>query len=427
GGTHLPDVTVIAPVFARKLSGTADETELICFVANRAHHANIGATTPGSMPLSNSMDQEGLVIPPSIFVRKGKVDEKILAQFTGLPGANTTGDFAAQMSANRIGIERLRALVSSVGLDQFMLGIGLINDYGEKLARSVLRKIPDGRYHFSDLMDDDGFGHLDVVLDVNLAVSGESIILDFSGSSKQVEGNINCPVSVVAAAVFYAFRCLLPEQTPNCAGTFRCISIGVPAGSVLNAERPAATAAGNVETSMRIVDVVLGALSKAVPNEVPAASQGTMNNVAMGARDGDDSWDYYETIAGGMGASESENGHSGVQCHMTNTLNTPIESLESHFPIRIMEYALRENSGGQGVRVGGDGLIREFLFLEPTELTLLTERRRHSPWGLFGGEPGARGKNSLDGRLLPGKCHERVNAGQVLRIETPGGGGYGQA
>jgi N-methylhydantoinase B len=231
-------------------------------------------------------------------------------------------------------------------------------------------------------------------------------------------------LSVAAAAVYYVIRCLLPDQTPACAGTFRCIRIQAPPGCLLNAQRPAATAAGNVETSMRIVDVMLGALAQAIPNKVPAASQGTMNNIAMGSYQ-QPVWDYYETLAGGMGASLTQPGLHVVQSHMTNTLNTPIESLERHYPLRIREYSVRRGSGGQGAMPGGDGLVREFEFLAPTEVTLLTERRRHGPWGLAGGQAGTRGRNWLDGVEIPAKTHISVAAGQVLRIETPGGGGYG--
>ena len=287
-------------------------------------------------------------------------------------------------------------------------------------------------------MDNDGYQAQNIPMKVSITVSKSvgdgqeaqrnevaEMQVDFSGSAMQVKGNINCPLSVAAAGVFYVFRCLLPARTPNCAGIFKSIKVIAPAGSLLNAQRPAATAAGNVETSMRVVDLVLGALAKAIPAQIPAASQGTMNNVALGAR-GNQVWDYYETVGGGMGASRISEGLSGVQCHMTNTLNTPIESLESHFPVRVMSYGLRRGSGGEGEFKGGDGIIREFVFLESAELTLLTERRINSPWGLEGGAAGQPGRNLLDGKELPAKCNLSVKAGQVLRIETPGGGGYGR-
>lgn len=418
GGTHLPDVTMVAPLFI--------DDELVGFVANRAHHANIGASAPGSMPLSNHMDQEGLLIPPTIFVRQGKFVSEILEQLTGMPGSDTSGDFAAQVSANKKGVERLGDLIGKMGPKNFAQAIVAINDYGEKLANSVLTRIPAGKYQFGDLMDDDGFDSVSIAIQVTLDISSAGINVDFAGTSPQVTGNINCPLSVTAAAVYYAFRCLLPTQTPNCAGTYRCINLTAPDRCLVNASRPAATAAGNVETSMRLVDVMLGALAKAIPDEIPAASQGTMNNVAMGSRDTDKSWDYYETIGGGMGACNERRGLSGVQCHMTNTLNTPIESLEQHYPLRIERYQLRDASGGKGLFNGGDGLIRDFLFLADTDVTLLTERRAVGPWGLEDGLAGMNGANLLDGKELPAKVQFKAVAGQCLSIETPGGGGYGK-
>ena len=423
GGTHLPDVTVIAPLFKDSSERKSAETlKPSCFVVNRAHHANIGAETPGSMPLSTSLEQEGLIIPPTLFVRGGEVVTAALEKISSLPGADTSGDFAAQMSANKIGLQRLKSLIDSMGLDTFEQGIDAVNAYGEKMAEAVIREIPKGVYRFKDLMDGDGFTESDIDIVISLEVTNH-IKVDFSGTANQVPGNINCPISVAAAAVFYVFRCLLPDKAPNCAGIFRCIKISAPLGTLLNAERPAATAAGNVETSMRIVDVVLGALAQAIPDRIPAASQGTMNNVAMGSR-GNQSWDYYETIGGGMGASSRSDGLSGVQCHMTNTLNTPIESLESHYPIRVVEYSIRETSGGKGQFNGGDGLVREFEFLDSTEVTLLTERRKHAPWGINLAESGKPGLNTLDGVPIEGKCYFIAERGQRLRIETPGGGGW---
>ena len=245
------------------------------------------------------------------------------------------------------------------------------------------------------------------------------------GTADQVAGNVNCPLSVAAAGVYYVFRCLMPPQTPACAGTFRRITLKAPEGSLVNARFPAAVAAGNVETSTRVVDVVMGALAQAVPERMAAASHGSMNNLAMGSSGAASRWDYYETMGGGMGASYRSDGLSGVQTHMTNTMNTPVEVLERQYPVRVRRYALRRGSGGSGLHRGGDGLVREFEFLEDAEITLLTERRRHAPWGLAGGETGARGINRLNGELLPSKCHRRVRAGERLVIETPGGGGYG--
>lgn len=417
GGTHLPDVTLVSPFFY--------EGEIIAFVANRAHHANIGADSPGSMPISTSLEEEGLIIPPTLIVKQGQVVHEQMERLSGIEGADVAGDFAAQISANRVGVERLAHLVEKVGKEAFLKGIDEINDYGERLARNTLKEIPEGTYRFTDVMDDDGCGHEDVQISVALKVSAEGIQVDFEGTADEVPGNINCPLSVAAAAVFYGFRCLLPDHTPACAGTFQFVQLSAPEGCLVNARRPAAVVAGNVETSMRIVDTVLGALAKALPDQIPAASQGTMNNIAMGNHQSNRPWDYYETVAGGMGAHGEGDGLSAVQSHMTNTLNTPIESLEMHYPLRIREYSIRRGSGGRGRYHGGNGLIREFEFLESAGVTLITERRRNPPWGLAGGEPGKAGINYLDGEPVAGKCQLSVRPGQVLRVETPGGGGFG--
>lgn len=420
GGTHLPDVTLIAPCFV----GDA----LIGFVANRAHHADIGAHTPGSMPVSRTLEEEGIVIPPAFLLIGDRIVDDLMADIataTASP-ARTQGDFAAQVSANRTGVARLAELVTEFGVDGYQAGIVELNDYAARLAASTLAAIPDGVYTFSDVMDDDGQDHFALPIHVSIDVQGHQIRLDFSKTAAQVPGNINCPLSVVAAAVYYAFRCLMPDHIPACAGAFRSLALFAPEGSLLNARRPAAVAAGNVETSSRVVDVVLGALAQAVPDQVPAASQGTMNNLAMGARTAAGSWDYYETLGGGMGAGPHADGLSAVQTHMTNTLNTPIEVLESAYPLRVRQYAVRGNSGGSGHHCGGDGLIREFEFLDAAQITLLSERRDNAPWGLQGGMPGMQGENRLNGESLPGKVSRRVGGGDRLTILTPGGGGWGQ-
>lgn len=419
GGTHLPDISLIAPLFA--------DANLLGFVVNRAHHADIGSETPGSMPLSRHLEEEGLVIPPSYLVKKGALDEQFLDSITSATRnpREARGDFAAQISANHSGITRLSELVASMGADQYQVGLDELNDYAERLARSTLSKLPDGAYHFSDLMDDDGLGHTDISIQACVNVSGDNIHVDFTGTAEQVEGNINCPLSVAAAAVFYVFRCLMPSQTPACAGSFRPITLSAPEGCLLNARRPAAVAAGNVETSTRVVDVLLGALAQAIPDQIPAASHGSMNNLAMGSVDPNHPWDYYETIGGGMGGGPRYAGVSGVQTHMTNTLNTPVEVLEMRFPIQVTKYCLRRGSGGAGKQSGGDGLVREFRFLQPAQVTLLTERRRHYPWGLKQGEAGKKGVNLYNNEQLPGKVSLKVNAGDTLTIETPGGGGFG--
>jgi N-methylhydantoinase B len=276
-------------------------------------------------------------------------------------------------------------------------------------------------------MDDDGLGNKNLRIELSLHIQNHKVIADFCGTSAQTAGNINCPLSVVAAAVFYVFRCLMPAQTPACAGSFRAIELKVPIGTLLNAQRPAAVAAGNVETSTRIVDVVMGALAQALPDKIPAASHGSMNNLAMGGTRNGQHWDYYETIGGGMGAGLQRDGLSGVQTHMTNTRNTPIEVLEKHYPLRVTRYALRANSGGAGQHHGGDGMIREFEFLDDASVTLLTERRAMRPWGLHGGEAGQAGVNKLNATLLPPKVTCNVKAGDRLTIETPGGGGWGKS
>ena len=427
GGTHLPDITLIAPLF---VAG-----QLVAFVANRAHHADIGAGEPGSMPISSSLEQEGRIIPPTRLVADNRLLEPVLSGILGerhnpLEGQ---GDFSAQISANRTGLTRLRILVEGLGSDAFATALAALNDYAATLARQALKAIPDGDYTSCDIMDDDGMGNRNIPICAHIKVDNGTIEVDFRGTAKQVKGNINCPLSVAAAAVYYVFRCLMPPQTPACAGSFRSLSLSAPVGSLLNAQRPAAVAAGNVETSTRIVDVLCGALANALPQHIPAASQGSMNNLAMGAHasvtnttdDAGSDWDYYETIGGGMGGNSQHRGPDALQTHMTNTLNTPIEALEMRFPLRISRYEIRRGSGGAGQHRGGDGLIREFEFLSKARASLITERRAHAPWGLQGGQPGQPGRNLLDGEPLPAKTSIEVEPGQRLRIETPGGGGWG--
>ncbi|MDX1497518.1 MAG: hydantoinase B/oxoprolinase family protein [Salinisphaeraceae bacterium] len=420
GGTHLPDVTLIAPAFVGD--------QLVGFVANRAHHADIGAESPGSMPISQSLEEEGMLLAPSYLYKAGQRNEALfenmLAQTTN--AVTMRGDFAAQVSANHLGVKRLCQLAESVGSEDFAQRLVALNAYAQRLAQTALSIIPVGEYAFTDVMDDDGLGQTDIRIQLSLRVQPDGIELDFSGTAGQVAGNINCPLSVTAAAAYYCFRCLMPPETPACAGSFRALHIRAPKGSLINAERPAAVAAGNVETSSRIVDVVLGALAQAIPDVIPAASHGGMNNLAMGSHEGERHWDYYETIGGGMGASSKADGLSAVQTHMTNTLNTPIEVLEMNYPLRVTEYAIRSDSGGAGTRSGGDGIVREYEFLAPAQATLLTERRRHAPWGLQGGEAGKAGENCLNGETLGSKQAVRVKAGDRLRIATPGGGGHGK-
>jgi N-methylhydantoinase B len=419
GGTHLPDITFVAPVF------TAGE--LVGFCANRAHHADIGAAAPGSMPISRDITAEGILISPRRLIRGGEVDRAMLDGLLGRLNdpAAALGDFNAQIAANRLGVKRLAGLAQQAGNSAFAARCADLQSYARRLAKASMANLPRGRFRYRDLLDDDGFGHFDIPVCVSLEISAGGISVDFEGTAAQVAGNMNCPLAVTAAAVFYVFRCLMPAQIPPCHGAMAMFDIRAPRGCLVNAVYPAAVAAGNVETSMRIVDAVCGALARALPDSLPAASQGTMNNLAMGAREGA-GWDYYETLGGGAGAGPDCNGRSGRHCHMTNTLNTPVEVLERHYPLRIRRYARRDGSGGRGAFFGGDGVLREYEFLADAELSVLSERRRHGPWGLNGGAAGAPGRNLLDGEEVGGKCQLSVKAGQVLRIETPGGGGYGQ-
>ena len=416
GGTHLPDVTLIAPLFI--------DDNLVAFVANRAHHADIGADSPGSMPISRHLDEEGLIIPPTHFMRGFAIDEPVFDEIIDnlQHKEQARGDFSAQISANQAGLHRLADLIGNLGVGAFNEALHKLNDYAAKLAAAALADIPDGDYEFTDVMDDDGLGHQDIVIAVKVQVRGSEIHVDFAGTAKQTAGNINCPLSVAAAGVYYVFRCLMPAHTPACAGSFRHISLTAPLGCLLNAQRPAAVAAGNVETSTRVVDVVMGALAKAIPERIPAASHGSMNNVAMGSH-AQPAWDYYETLGGGMGAGAVADGLSAVQTHMTNTLNTPIEVLEMHYPIRVSRYEIRRGSGGQGEHRGGDGLIREYEFLAAAQVTLLTERRRHQAWGINAGS-GKPGENRLNDAVLPGKISFDVKPQDRLSISTPGGGGW---
>lgn len=421
GGTHLPDVTVISPVFINN--------NLMGFVANRAHHADIGSDTPGSMPLSSSLAEEGLVIEPSLIVRRGEIDE---VYFSSLMKnmrnpRESAGDFIAQIASNRRGLLRLEALIAKMGASFYLESLRNLNDYAACLAKASLVGIADGDYCFSDVLDDDGQGNNDIVINVKISCAAGSVIVDFAGSNEQVAGNINCPLSVTAAAVYYVFRCLMPPQTPACGGSFQNIKILAPENCVVNARFPAAVAAGNVETSTRIVDVMLGALAKAIPEKIPAASHGSMNNLAMGyAGDSDNTaWDYYETIGGGMGASSFADGIDAVQTHMTNTLNTPVESLEMKYPLRINKYQIRRDSSGDGLHHGGEGLTREYEFLAPAQVTVLSERRRHQPWGLLNGSDAQCGENLLNQKPLQAKQSIEVNFGDVVCIHTAGGGGYG--
>jgi N-methylhydantoinase B/oxoprolinase/acetone carboxylase alpha subunit len=427
GGTHLPDITCISPLFIKG--------KLLFFVGNRAHHADVGGMTPGSMPLATELFQEGLIIPPLKLVSRGRRNEDVLSLL--LSNVRTPderrGDLLAQVAANEVGRLRLMEAVGHYGLRKILRYASLVQDYTEKFLRSTIRAIPDGTYEFEDFMDDDGITDRPVKIAVKVTIRGERAIVDFSRSDRQTEGGINANFAITCSAVLYVFRSLVEEDIPFNTGLMRPLTIVAPGGLVINAEFPAACAAGNVETSQRIVDVLLGALAKAVPAKIPAASQGTMNNIAFGGYDPskNQAFAYYETIGGGMGAGLAAPGLAGVHTHMTNSLNTPLEALENYLPLTIRRYGLRKGSGGRGASSGGDGIVREYEFAVPAALTIMSERRKFAPYGLRGGGPGARGRNTLisGGRKkdLGSKVNIRLRPGDLLRIETPGGGGYGRA
>lgn len=425
GGTHLPDLTLIAPFYF--------DNRLIFIVANRAHHSDVGGMKPGSMPLASEIYQEGLIIPPVKIVRRGEICEdlmKLILSNVRTP-EEREGDIVAQIASNIRGIERLREVVEKYGIEKSLENAKGLMDYTERLMRSFLKKIPPGEYTFEDFMDDDGFETKKIPIRVKIEVKRGSISIDFSGSSPQVKGGINANFAITYSAVLYVMKCIIGEDIPVNSGIMRPITLILPEKSIVNAEKPYAVAGGNVETSQRIVDVLLGAFSKALPHIIPSASQGTMNNISFGGKDfKGENFAYYETIGGGTGAGNGWDGISGVHSHMTNSLNTPIEALEHYLPIRINKYLLRKDSGGKGKYKGGDGIIREYKFFVDTEISILSERRRISPYGLKGGSPGKAGRNYLiKGKkriLLPSKVNLKAEAGDILRIETPGGGGFGK-
>lgn len=427
GGTHLPDVTCIAPVF---MDGRAE-----FFVASRAHHADIGGVTPGSMPLSTSIHQEGIIIPPSKLYRGGKLNKSLFRRILSSTRdpEEREGDFRAQIGALDLGERRLKAVVQKYSLDMVkQAGVELLN-YSERMMRDVIRQIPEGIYEFEDYLDDDGAGTKRIPIRVALKIGGGKARVDFSGTSPQVRGCLNAPLSVTTAAVLYVFQSLAPPEMPLNSGPLRAIEIHAEKDSLLNAGYPAPVAGGNVETSQRIVDVMFGALSQAIPERVQAASSGSMSNVTFGGvnpRTGKE-FAYYETIAGGMGGRFGKRGVSAVHTHMTNTLNTPIEAIERELPVMIETYSVRRGSGGDGRYRGGDGIIRAYRFLSKTTVSIITERRRFSPYGILGGKPGKRGRNTLirdkGSETLPPKATFEVRRGDILRIETPGGGGWGKS
>lgn len=428
GGTHLPDVTLVAPIFLR------GQKTAFGYVANRAHHADIGGSTPGSMPLATEIYQEGLRLPPVRLMRGGIVDDDILRLFI----ANTRvaderrGDLLAQLAAIRLGQQRMAELVDRSGRGLTVRSMAALQDYSERLMSAALRGLRAGTYRGEDWMDDDGTGEQRIPVRVTVRLRDGRAIVDFTGTAPQVRGGVNANEAVTLAAVLYVFQCLAGAGIPANAGLMRPIRVVAPVGTLVNARFPAAVAGGNVETSQRIVDVVFKALAGAAPKSVPAASNGSMNNMAIGGYDTirKREFAYYETIAGGAGAGASGPGASGVHTHMTNTLNTPIEALEAAYPLRVTRYELRKRSGGGGRNRGGDGIVREIEALTPVHVTLLTERRRIAPYGMAGGSRAKTGRNSVIRRnrvrRLAAKADISLTAGDRVRVETPGGGGWGR-
>jgi N-methylhydantoinase B/oxoprolinase/acetone carboxylase alpha subunit len=431
GGTHLPDITAISGVF---LPG---DIAPAFYVASRAHHADVGGMSPGSMPLAREIYQEGLRLPPILLVRRGRMDVPLLDLI--LANVRTPderrGDLMAQIAANRRGEERLLEMAARHGRETLDRNMQALQDYSEAMMRASTAQIPYGEYSFSDYLDEDGAGSGPVEIRVKIDVSDDVVDVDFKGSSAQVAGCVNANHAVAVSATAYVFRCvagrLVSGDIPYNSGLLRPVSIHTPERSVVNAGPPAAMAAGNVETSQRITDTLFGALAKALPALIPAASSGTMNNLTVGGWDPrrDKPFAYYETIAGGSGASPEGPGASAIHTHMTNSWNTPAEAFEHEYPMRIRRYEIRRGSGGPGKYRGGDGIVREIEFLAPAEVTILSDRRVSGPWGLQGGGSGAPGRNSLarDAVEMPiaGKARFEVKVGDVLRIETPGGGGWG--
>ena len=435
GGTHLPDITMVLPVFLPAAS-TGDRPAF--YVSNRAHHADVGGAFAGSMGPANEIFQEGIRIPPVRIVRGGKVDREMLdlILLNVRTPAEREGDLESQIGACRVGEQRILQLAEKYGDRNLQALVDDLLDYSERLVRAELRRMPAGDFSAEDWMDDDGVTDTPRKIAVRLRFDPEaaSMHVDFAGSSAQVGGSINAVRSITLSACFYVLRCLLADDAPATAGILRPLTLQTSAGSIVDAHPPAAVAGGNVETSQRIVDVLLRALAQAVPERVPAASAGTMSNLTIGGVDPrtGEPFTYYETAAGGMGARPGFDGISGGQTHMTNSLNTPVEALEYAYPFRVRRYAYRDGSGGAGQFRGGDGLIREVELLADAQVTLLADRRKFRPYGLQGGEDGAPGRAALDApgnareTELPGKCSLRAPQGSVLRIETPGGGGWGK-
>jgi N-methylhydantoinase B len=452
GGTHLPDITLVAPVFVnrvrtrtRSAGRKRQNLKPDFYVASRAHHADVGGAYPGSMGLCREIYQEGVRIPPVKLMRadgtgKSVMDRDVLAML--LNNVRTPeereGDLGAQIASCHTGAARLREICERYGLERIKTAAGELQDYSEELMRAFLRQVPAGEYRAEDFLDNDGITDQPVKIALTLKVnpadarSRHIVTIDFAGSDPQVEGSVNAVEAITYSACFYVFRCLLVEDVPAAAGLMRPIRVIAPEGTIVNARPPAAVAGGNVETSQRITDVLLRALAQAIPDRIPAAASGTMNNLTIGGVDPrtGEPFAYYETIAGGMGARPGKPGVSGVHTHMTNSLNTPAEALEYAYPLRVRRYSLRPASGGTGKFRGGDGIVREIEVLTDCEVTLLADRRSRGPWGLASGADGAPGRafitrNNGSVEPMPGKFSTRLRKGERITIETPGGGGWG--
>ena len=463
GGTHLPDVTLVMGVWiasgrvgegTSRRSGRAEMARSFprlrvsasprrpiaplparpfAFVANRAHHADIGGATPGSMGLATDIYGEGIRIPPIRIVRGGVVDADTMRLLLANVRGNTErrGDFDAQIGSLKTGATRLLEIVERRGEKEATTYAAHLINYSARLMRNTISSIPDGVYEAQDALDSDGITDNEVPIVVRITIAKEEATIDFTGSSPQVTGAINAVEAITVSAVSYVFRCLVPGEVPASAGLMEPIKVIAPAGTVVNANPPASVAGGNVETSQRIVDVLFKALAIAIPDRIPAASQGTMNNLTIGGIDSrtGKEFSYYETIAGGTGARPTLDGMSGVHTHMTNSLNTPAEALEYAYPLRVREYRLRKNSGGTGLHRGGDGVVREIEVLTPARMSLLADRRKKGPYGLQGGAAGEVGRNELirddQSKQIKAKGSEELRPGDRVRIETPGGGGWG--
>jgi N-methylhydantoinase B len=429
GGTHLPDLTMVMPVFVR------GERKPAFYVSNRAHHADVGGAQAGSMGISREIYQEGFRIPPIKLMVGGKLQRDVLKLF--LANVRTPeereGDLTAQIASCRIGERRLAEIYAKYGKREIEEYAAHLLDYSAEMTRAALREIPNGTYRAEDFLDDDGIIERPIRIAVKITIRGANAVVDFTGSDPQCAGSLNAVAAIAYSAVYYVFRCLLNEQVPATSGLMRPIKIISPEGTIVNARPPAAVAAGNVETSQRIVDTLLRAMAKALPDRIPAASQGTMNNFTFGGADprrNGAPFAYYETIAGGMGARPDRDGISGIHTHMTNSWNSPIEVMEHAYPVRVLHYGFRHGSGGVGLYRGGDGLIREVELLVDMEVGLLGDRRKRGPYGLSGGQPGKPGRNEIrvKGKKghLPSKCAFHATSGTVIRIESPGGGGWGK-